>query len=287
MKNLICIGFVTVLLSGCAYYQPIGVSSTSVGSQYERPSGIAEGVARRWYFFPCYSACPIGEDSLKSAIDDALDGNVGDTLANVYAERRTIAFPHIYLPLIVRSDIIVTGTLVKYNTKEFPPDNAEYMYSGDPKAIWAGLRPLASEEQKNRIKLLSDKFRGQLMEHAYINEHSAAGSPEDARLFESLMDRAPRKYTVPVESGAASDVKIVAGGDTCSYYQCMLLLTPEQQASRVAVLNKSMAYSDQVAFTNLINAAKNKIRVCRPDKEDPLVVDPEVAYSGEIRPVFR
>lgn len=284
MKNSMCLAVIVgFFLSGCAYYQPIGVSSTSVGSQYERPSGIAEGVARRWYFFPCYAACPIGEDSLKTAIDDALDGNVGDTLANVYAERRTIAFPHIYLPLIVRSDIIVTGTLVKYNTKEFPPDNAEYMYSGNPKEIWAGLRPLDSEEQKNRIKLLSEKFRGQLREYAYINEHSVAGNPEDARLFESLMNRVPRKYTVPAETGDSSAVKTVAGGDTCSYYQCMIWLPPEQQASRVAVLNKSMAYSDQMAFTNLINAAKSKIRVCRPDKEEPLIIDPEVQLSDSER----
>lgn len=276
MKNLICSGFVAVFLSGCTYYQPIGVSSTSVGSQYERPSGIAEGVARRWYFFPCYSACPIGEDSLKAAIDDALDGNVGDTLANVYAERRTIAFPHIYLPLIVRSDIIVTGTLVKYNTKEFPPDNAEYMYSKSSNEVWSGLKLLDRENQKKQIRLLSDKSRAQLVEHAYINESRFANNSDDALFFESLMGHKPRKHSDVTENNGLSDSKAVFGGESCSDYQCMIWLAPEQQASRIAVLNKSMAYSDQIAFSNLIAAANKKVRACRPDKEEPVLIDPEV-----------
>jgi len=153
MKKIIIFPFITIIFSGCAYYQPIGISSTSVGSQYERPSGIAEGVSRRWLIFPCYNACPIGEDSLKSAIDNALEGQVGDTLANVYAERRIIAFPHIYLPLIVRSDVIVTGTLVKYNTKEFPPDNAEYLYSNSPAKIWEGLLSAYSGPNQTTIPI--------------------------------------------------------------------------------------------------------------------------------------
>jgi len=158
MKTLFALLSV-LFLSGCAYYQPMGISSTSVGSQYERPVGIGEGIARRWYFFPCWSLCPVGEDSLKAAMEDALAGSPGDTLANVYVDRRTIYFPHPMLPLIVRNDIVVTGTLIKYNTKEFPPDNEQAIdfrkiYKSEE--LWPKLLALDSDAQPRVISKLSN-----------------------------------------------------------------------------------------------------------------------------------
>ena len=82
-----------LFLSGCAYYQPAAVSSASIGSQYERPVGMAEGKATRWYFFPCWGLCPVGEDSLKAALNDALTATPGDTLANVFVDRKITFYP--------------------------------------------------------------------------------------------------------------------------------------------------------------------------------------------------
>lgn len=193
MKKLIIL-LPMLLLSGCAYYQPIGISSTSIGSQYERPSGMAEGVSRRWLFFPCYNACPIGEDSLKAAIDDALVGNVGDALANVYAERRVVAFPHVMFPLIMRSDIIVTGTLVKYNTKEFPPDNGElvdFRKLEKAEEILSKLQLFRFTEQKKMLpKLSSTGYSNliQLLEEREGRKEIQKGSKE-SDLFEHIFNR--------------------------------------------------------------------------------------------------
>lgn len=193
-----------LVFCGCAYYQPIGISSTSIGSQYERPSGMAEGVSRRWLFFPCYNACPIGEDSLKAAIDDALVGNVGDTLANVYAERRVVAFPHVMFPLIMRSDIIVTGTLVKYNTKEFPPDNDElvdFRKLDKPEEILAKLQLFRFTDQKKLLpKLSSSGYESlvQLLEDRETRKEIKEGSKE-SDLFEYVFHRKVYREITPFD----------------------------------------------------------------------------------------
>ncbi|OIO03609.1 MAG: hypothetical protein COX65_06535 [Elusimicrobia bacterium CG_4_10_14_0_2_um_filter_56_8] len=273
MKKIIIFPFITIIFSGCAYYQPIGISSTSVGSQYERPSGIAEGVSRRWLIFPCYNACPIGEDSLKSAIDNALEGQVGDTLANVYAERRIIAFPHIYLPLIVRSDVIVTGTLVKYNTKEFPPDNAEYLYSNSPAKIWEGLLSLEREDQLRRIKTLSEDSRTKLADYANYMEFSIKDGSREEILFLTILNRKPKKPTkAPVSPSSWDEIE-------CNMYYCMTLLSAETQARKITQLQKSAEYSDQAKLRNIAKAAKKRIRTC---SNGTIFVAPEIKLeSGE------
>lgn len=182
------------LLYGCSYYQPLGVSSSSVGSQYERPIGIAEGTARRWEFFPCWALCPVGEDSLKAALDDALSGSPGDTLANVYVDRKTIFFPHPLLPLIVRSNLVVTGTLVKYNTKEFPPDNDQLvdirkLYKAEE--LWPKLLALPTDEQERVIAKISDVAKSNLqmlLEKKESAKEIKAGTRE-ADLFELILKR--------------------------------------------------------------------------------------------------
>lgn len=242
-----------LLLSGCAYYQPIGISSTSIGSQYERPSGMAEGVSRRWLFFPCYNACPVGEDSLKAAIDNALEGNVGDTLANVFAERRIIAFPHLYFPLLVRSDVVVTGTLVKYNTKEFPPDNEPYLYSNSAVVIWNGLLSLNQEEQKRRVATLPEETRVKLRDYAYQLSQSIKEGTKEEGLFVSITGAKVSRNVAKTGPELAA---------SCNSYYCMLSLGGENQVARVLELQRSQKDEDRLVLGDIRKAAKQRVRSC-------------------------
>lgn len=242
-----------LLLSGCAYYQPIGISSTSIGSQYERPTGMAEGVSRRWLFFPCYNACPIGEDSLKAAIDDALEGNMGDTLANVFAERRIIVFPHIYFPLLVRSDIVVTGTLVKYNTKEFPPDNEPYLYSSSAVEVWNGLLNLSQEEQRKRIPTLPQETILKLRGYADQLSLSIKQGSKEEGLYEVITGAKPYRPIAKSTSESAA---------SCNSYYCMLSLDMDNQRAKISALQKSQEDGDRIILGNILKAANNRIRSC-------------------------
>lgn len=279
MKRITILALPVLIFSGCAYYQPIGISSTSIGSQYERPSGIAEGVSRRWLFFPCYNACPIGEDSLKSAIDDALEGKVGDALANVYAERRTIAFPHIFIPLIVRSDIIVTGTLVKYNTKEFPQDN-DAIYSSEPSVLWANLLKLNLAMQKDFIESLSADKRTPLTNYA-LEQEKAKKIPEaspEASLFYILLKRM-RFDALAFTKNASSEYAI----SDCQTYACILGYSFEEQKTFLTNEKRRTVYARDFnaradakrTLEAIRKEALKKIRACYPEKELGIVTSPE------------
>lgn len=275
MKKLIIL-LPMLLLSGCAYYQPIGISSTSIGSQYERPTGMAEGVSRRWLFFPCYNACPIGEDSLKAAIDDALEGEVGDSLANVFAERRVIAFPHILFPIIVRSDILVTGTLVKYNTKEFPQDNVG-SYSENQEVLWANILVLAADSRTRFIQSLSRDRREKLINYALGQEKDKKipVASDEADLFYQVVGRM-LSYAVKIQTSST-----VATQASLSYSTLLTYSLDEQKAlltklRDVARLQTSRTRGDAIEKLGQIEAeAKNKIRACYPEKSPSTIVPPE------------
>lgn len=288
MKKIIILAFPIIFFSGCAYYQPIGISSTSIGSQYERPSGIAEGVARRWLFFPCYNACPVGEDSLKAAIADALENGVGDTLANVYAERRTIAFPHIYFPLIVRSDIIVTGTLVKYNTKEFPPDN-NTLYANDPSVLWSNILKLNQTDQEQFVKSLSAERIAPLVNYALELERlkKIPEASTEAVLFYALTKRMHS-----AEVNAPQSKSVAAIGDViwdCQTYACLLSYSFEDQKKFLGIFRTRAGYvkntqekanASQILKTVKLSGLK-KIRACYPEKESAIVIAPEAQILSD------
>ena len=193
MKNIIAV-LPILFFSGCAYYQPAAVSSASIGSQYERPVGMAEGKGVRWYFFPCWALCPVGEASLKAALNDAVAGTPGDTLANVFVDRKITFFPAPFLPLIIKNEIIVTGTLVKYNTKEFPPDNDQLMnfrrvYKAED--LWPRLLELDEEEQQKIIPHLSDtaRFNLKVFLENKENKKEIKEDSKESELFKLLLDR--------------------------------------------------------------------------------------------------
>jgi hypothetical protein len=260
----------SLVFSGCAYYQPMGMSSTSIGSQYERPSGMAEGRASSWHFFPCYALCRAGDDSLTAAVNNALDGKVGDTLANVYVERKTIAFPHIYFPLVVRTEVVVMGTLVKYNTKEFPPDK-DFVYSGSPVEMWAQLLSFSKAERARYSKGMSDRNRSMLVEFALDKEKERlieTGS-KDSEVFALLLLREPIMATPKSVLRNESSINL----SDCNAYECIITLSPEKQAAALRLVNGT---DNKSVRALLLNSAQKRIKACYPDKTPPVVTAPEV-----------
>ena len=270
MRNLPIVPLLlSPLFCGCAHYQPLGMSSASVGSRYERPIGMAEGKAIRWNFFPCYSLCAVGDDSLISAVNDALEGRTGDALSNVYSERITTAFPHVLLPLITRTEVRVMGTMVKYNTKEFPPDR-DYVYSGIPGEMWSQLLSFSGAERDMYSKGLSDRNRRMLVDFALKQEEEGlieAGS-KDSEVFALFLLREPRTVTPKsvLRSEAAIDL------EECDTYECVITLSPEKQAEALKLMNAS----DGSARARFINSARRRIKACYPGKARAVVIPPEV-----------
>ncbi len=248
----------------------MGVSSTSVGSQYERPIGMSEGRASSWHFFPCYALCRVGDDSLTAAVNNALGGEVGDALANVYVERKTIAFPHVYFPLVVRTEVVVMGTLVKYNTKEFPPDK-DYVYSGNPGEMWTQLLSFSKAERARYSKGLSDRNRRMLVEFALYKEKDRlieTGS-KDSEVFNMLLLREP--VTVTPKSVLRNESSINLSD--CNAYECIITLSPEKQAAALRLVNTTDNKSIRAL---LLSSAQKRIKACYPDKTPPIVTAPEV-----------
>jgi hypothetical protein len=260
----------SVLFSGCAYNQPMGLSSASIGSQYERPSGMAEGRAKRWQFFPCYSLCPVGDDSLIAAVNNALDGKVGDTLANVYVERKTIAFPHKFFPLLERTEVVVMGTLVKYNTKEFTPDK-DFVYSGNAGDMWAQMLSFNKGERMRYLKGLPDWNRSMLIEFALDKEAARrieTGS-RDREVFALLLLREPKTYTPKAELRSEASVNL----SECNSYDCIITLSPGKQAEALRLITQT---DNKLIHLMLINSAKRRIKACYSNRTPSVVTTPEV-----------
>lgn len=97
--------------SGCTYYMPAAVSSSSVGNKGEIPVKVVSGLSRASYFL---FFGPFGDDSLQAALEDARHGGNGDTLANVFVDRKLFCVPLCEFPLYKSVETKITGTLVKY-----------------------------------------------------------------------------------------------------------------------------------------------------------------------------
>jgi len=283
MKRLIVLAVYVLALSGCAHYQTIGVSSTGIGSQYERPAGIAAGSSTRWYFFPFYAAWPQGDDSLKGAIDNALKGRHGDALANIYAERKTVAFPHIYFPLVLKTEVMVTGTLVKYNTKEFPKDNEE-IYSNDVSVFWGNLSKLKSPEQEDLLRSISSDRRGPLVQYALNleKEKKITEGSADAALFYLLMGRI-HGAAFSISNANASGATAKDSASYCQTFNCLLGYSFDEQKLFVSAKKEQAGYVKDTAeradarkiLIGVRKDALKRIRACYPEKNPGIVTSPE------------
>lgn len=102
------------LLGGCAYYRPMAVSTNSVGTEFESPTGIVKGRSVEYYCLPFYHLLPIGNNSVEKAFNSALKDTDADTISNVYIERKTNIYPLPFIPLVIRSETRLMGTGVRY-----------------------------------------------------------------------------------------------------------------------------------------------------------------------------
>lgn len=98
--------------SGCTYYMPMAVSSTSIGNQGEIPVKVVSGRSEASYFL---FFGPFGDDSLLAALEDARNKGDGDTLANVFIDRKLFCVPLCGFSLYTSIETRITGTLVKYH----------------------------------------------------------------------------------------------------------------------------------------------------------------------------
>ncbi len=236
MKKIILI-LPILILSGCAYYQPTAVSTNSIGGKYERPTGIAEGVARKDYFFPCYELCSTGEDSLKAAIANALKGKNADTLANVFVDRKITAFPNIYFPLWMRSEIIVTGTLVKYDAEGFTPNDkfVDILNLKNVDILWNKLLNL---DEETRIQVfqyfLSNEMKNKLHQYLVIRENKKEiTTDKENSLFklvigsrQAMLYRRPYPYSKRV-------------AEICYSYDCLITLENKKWKKVLKALEES------------------------------------------------
>lgn len=108
MKKIFILSF---FLIGCVKYMPLMVSTNSINSKYEKPTRVVTGISSA--YFIC--GLPIsGDDSLNAAVADAMSYGRGDTLENVFIDRKIVGFPSIYFPIIGMVQTSILGTLVKY-----------------------------------------------------------------------------------------------------------------------------------------------------------------------------
>jgi hypothetical protein len=168
----------------------------------------------------------------------------------------------------MRSDIIVTGTLVKYNTKEFPQDNVA-LYSDNPEVMWANILSLNGEPQTKFIQSISPDRRGKLIDYALSREREKKileGSKE-ADLFYQIVGRM-LEYAVKMPTSKNNPNKAPAS------YNGLLAYSFEDQkiwlgklldiASRFQNVSKG---EEAAASLKRIEAeAKDKVRACYPEK---------------------
>ena len=105
----IAVLFMAGLLGGCVRQTAPIVSTTTLG-EYEWPVGLASGTSTATYIL---GFGPIGDDTVGTAIAHAI-GKDGDALINTAVDRRTTYFPAPFLPLVMRVETRVFGTVIVY-----------------------------------------------------------------------------------------------------------------------------------------------------------------------------
>lgn len=93
-----CLGLLmSVLLSGCVHYVPVGVSTTALGPR-EKPIGLATGRG----------------ESLKEAVENAIGNSGADTMINVFVDQEWLCYWAIWWQCNPTQKTRVFGTLIKY-----------------------------------------------------------------------------------------------------------------------------------------------------------------------------
>ncbi|MFC1678712.1 hypothetical protein ACFL2T_00630 [Elusimicrobiota bacterium] len=113
MRRLV-LAVVLTSLTGCTVKRPLGFSSTSMGPGQEEVVGMASGKSGQVYVF----GLPVGHEdySLKSAMEDALNGTRAHTLINAFADEECQYIPLQVMPIVIICDIRLTGTAIRYKS---------------------------------------------------------------------------------------------------------------------------------------------------------------------------
>lgn len=156
--------------SGCTYYMPVAVSSTSIGNQGEIPVKVVSGRSEASYFL---FLGPFGDDSLQAALEDARSQGDGDTLANVFVDRKLFCFPLCGFSLYTSIETRITGTLVKYqdersrqfqkNTAKQPPisDSSDRSKANIPPQVAYDQMLTAFGQDQLTAEALHNSYSGQ------------------------------------------------------------------------------------------------------------------------------
>jgi len=152
MSALMSLPLALMLLSfaSCTYYMPVAVSSTSIGNQGEIPVKVVSGSSEASYFLVFG---PFGDDSLLAALEDARSKGDGDTLANVFVDRKVFCIPFCGFPLYTSVETRITGTLVKYQDER--SERFRNALSGQNSISYSG--------GGSRINLVAEEAYGQML----------------------------------------------------------------------------------------------------------------------------
>lgn len=152
---------------------PAAVSSTSIGNQGEIPVKVVSGRSEASYvlFFG-----PFGDDSLLAALEDARSKGDGDTLANVFVDRKLFCFPVCGFSLYTSIETRITGTLVKYQ------DERSRLHQTS-----TGPGPIKSVDGGAKVNASAEEAYGQLLA-AYGKDQSTAESVHTSFSFKTKDD---------------------------------------------------------------------------------------------------
>ncbi|MBI4368602.1 MAG: hypothetical protein HY547_00060 [Elusimicrobia bacterium] len=110
-KSLLIAAAATTGLAGCTTYFPHSVSMGGVVLTNVEIVGRVEGMSRAHYIM---GYGPVGDDSLKAAVADALSQRGGDTIVNVTVDRSVTKFPPMVGGIYESIQTTVSGTAVRF-----------------------------------------------------------------------------------------------------------------------------------------------------------------------------
>ena len=111
MKKIVAIVAAAVTFAGCTTYFPHSASMGGVVMTNIEVLGRVEGQSRAHYIL---GYGPMGDDSLKAAVADALSQKGGDTLVNITIDRSTTMFPPYLGSIYTAVTTTISGTAVRF-----------------------------------------------------------------------------------------------------------------------------------------------------------------------------
>jgi len=182
MKLTYCLVVFCVVLAGCTIKRPLMMSSASMGPGQEEVVGMATGKSSAFYFLGILVGQ--GDNSLKSAVEDALTNTRAHTMVNTFADESCTFFP-----FFASCEVRVTGTAIRYKDLK---ENSYFEAMG---------------------KLSPDSYRASASSGAAVSLSSGTvenAAADGARLFADFCAKEPseaRKYCKSMQDPESSQLK--------------------------------------------------------------------------------